>query len=186
MDTALQQTLKEGESVVWAGPRLAAAAKKQSITAVLFGLTFTLFSALILYSLYSRASTSGKPLPVVPMLIVFPFLFVGLLFLFSPVLISQRTKRTFYAVTNKRALVMYLKKDGETVVHEYTPERLGNLTVRTGPHGAGDIIFQVIRRRVQGSGDWPEQRIFKGFLGVANVREVEGHLNALVASVPSN
>lgn len=186
MDAALQDTLRQGEAVAWAGPRLASSTMRQSVPAFIFGVIFTAIAVFIIYSIYANATNAGKPVPTLPMLFVLPFVLVGLLFMASPMMIAKSASRTFYAVTNQRALVVYLKKNGQTVVYEYTPERLGNITVREKDAGSGDIIFQIIHTRMQGSGEWPEQRIFKGFLGIANVREVEAHVKSLVASAPSH
>lgn len=93
-------------------------------------------------------------------------------------------QRTWYVVTNRRALVGRPTVFGESAVESYTPLQLQKMNRRESwfAAGAGDLIFHTERRlevtthsdgRGNSSSSVRERGIRYGFLGVEDVAAVE-------------
>ena len=100
---------------------------------------------------------------------------------FKPARLQDEARRTFYAVTNRRALVIVTGKTRE--VRSYAPHQI-QLGRREREHGRGDVLFNDARsyerepplrsfqlHRTEKDEDEKERET--GFFGIENPREVE-------------
>ncbi|MGX9415713.1 hypothetical protein ACWU4D_00040 [Vibrio sp. WJH972] len=104
-----------------------------------------------------------------------PFLLIGIVMQFSPLLMVYKAKRTAYIVTNSRAIIF----DGgfTTTIRSFNSTRLQDLRRKQRSDGSGDLIFE---RRFYTDGDGDRQFTDYGFLAIANVKEVERIVRTLI------
>jgi hypothetical protein len=110
---------------------------------------------------------------------------LGFVFLLAPLFASKRAARTFYALTNKRALVWEGGWLFGNSFEEYGPARLSGMKKQTSwiMKGAGDLVFKeeihvttTTNRDSRGryAGTSTSVRVVQhGFLGIADVNEIE-------------
>jgi hypothetical protein len=79
---------------------------------------------------------------------------------------SNHLRRTLYAITNRRVLIMSVGKPKRT--ESYPPEKLEFIRPVSKKGGRGDIYFTVLR----GKGRHRHMRFNHGFLDIAEVEQV--------------
>ncbi|HUX75830.1 MAG TPA: hypothetical protein VMY40_04230 [Anaerolineae bacterium] len=79
---------------------------------------------------------------------------------------SNHLRRTLYAITNRRVLIMSVGKPSRT--ESYPPEKLDFIRPVSKKAGRGDIYFTVLR----GKGRHRHMRFNHGFLDIAEVEQV--------------
>jgi hypothetical protein len=151
----------------------------------MFGQMFTGFAVVSL--LFGVAVTqavywSGSGMPwygmLAPLFCV-PFIGAGLLLLRQP---RRRARETVYGLTDRRAIVVAsLYPIRKTVVRSYGPEQLGAIEIEVFEDGMGSVVFErapdeTIRGRTPTYAP-------RGFIGIADVRRVEGMVRRLAGSV---
>jgi hypothetical protein len=170
----IQSELQSGEVVRWSGQPDPREAAKGAYAILLFAIPWTAFA------LFWIAGASGfrwpdfhrGPQALFP-LFGLPFVAVGVGMLLSPVWARRQARRTYYVVTDRRAVIF---TDGPTAtVRSFGSRELQNLERIQKPDGSGSIYFggyvpPAGHRRLP-------QRL--GFLGIRDVRAVEGLLAAL-------
>jgi hypothetical protein len=88
--------------------------------------------------------------------------------------------RLAYMITDRRAAIIKRTALGRKHIDSFMPQGLRNLGVRRRPGGTGTILFKGEKEgTIAAPGLWNE-----GFLGIANVEEVEAMLRRLESSVP--
>ncbi len=161
----VQAELRPGEKQVWAGRPLPRVFRGQAIVACLFGLPFA--GAGLFVELHA-----GRQ--VVARLFGLPFLAVGCSLITAPWWMAKKAKRTVYAVTDQRAVVITGNVFGGVTVQSFEPDRLTGITRNQRADGTGDLVFEQFTQR-QGTGTTTVRR---GFMGIDDVRQVEELIHA--------
>ncbi len=107
-----------------------------------------------------------------------PFVLIGLVMLATPLWTHRSARRTVYAVTNRRAIV--IRGGRTTSIRSYLPDRLRELHRRERNDGTGDVLFAT-RFWTDSEGDRRTEE--SGFLRIDNPKEVEARLRHLAESV---
>ncbi|HEY54566.1 MAG TPA: hypothetical protein G4N94_14050 [Caldilineae bacterium] len=157
MQTYLDSQLEEGERLLWAsGTNVKARMRKMRV--VVIGSVFMLFFCSGMFLLMETPSRVQ--------LALFSLLFW--LALPAVAIWGQRDhlRRTIYAITDRRALILSLDKPKRT--ESYPPEKIEFIHPVTKAGGRGDLYFVMIR----GKGQQWRMRYRHGFLDIANVEDV--------------
>jgi len=136
-----QSVMRTGENLLWSArpdPRRIAL---QTLPIFIFAIPWTAIA------LYWIAAASGFHLPDLDSRNVFTyfplfglfFVLFGLVMLALPFLAYRRAKRTFYAVTDQRCLIITSGKT--TYVDSYWDEDIGAIQRIDRRNGTGDLIF---------------------------------------------
>ncbi len=180
LEERVQAELRPGERLIWAGQPRPGRLMKTAVPVVLFGIPFTAFAIFWVVAasgiLFANA-LGGGPGDVFSCFPLFgvPFILVGLAMLSSPYWMYQSALRTCYAVTSERVIVWRASGFGGVEVRSFGGPDLTKMVRRDFPDGSGDLIFQeYLTATTDGRGFARTQRNEIGFLGVENVREVEG------------
>lgn len=182
--------LSPGEEIWWVGQPEPACyrhmnRKTQIVAAV--PLTFSVAMLLLLWALPINQRSQGFHLG---MYAAFVFGTVGILMAATPWMFPRRLRRTIYAVTNRRAIV--LNPYGELqadfmgsafnglapIIDRYEPVQVSHRKLQPRAHGGVDIVLAVYvsRRRAMNV----------GFLGLESAAEAEGHLARLASTQGQN
>lgn len=180
LDSAVRAELRQGERLVWAGTPRPWTFASTAIPIFLFGIVFLGFSVFWTASalFMTRAASSqghGGPSFMSDFFPLFgiPFMLVGLGMLLSPVGYRIKASRTAYALTDRRALVFEGSILGGRTVRSYGPEQLGTMSRIERSSGAGSLVFEEVQSYVRTDNGPSVRTTRRGFLGIANVREVE-------------
>jgi hypothetical protein len=171
----VERELQQGEKIRWIGkPKFSSLLLKGLIVIVAFvvlGGLFTYFGGRLVYrGLYSTSNDSETSMWPFGIIIVL----IGLGGLYVPVWLVRRLCRIAFVVTDTRAIIVgaHRKKKMES----YGPKQLKKLTKRTRRDGSGDLVFGKHISYSKGERHEAEY----GFLGIADVDEVEKLLKAIV------
>lgn len=176
----LENELKSGEALLWQSAPLARYLWPAVLPIVFFGIPWTAF---IVFWMVQAAQGSA-----LFALLGLPFLLVGCVMLAAPWWVTYQARRTAYALTTDRALILVLAPWGDGVsVRRYLPEELAACEREQRADGSGSIIFK--REWVSGAkGRTHERKI--GFIGVPAVQTVHLFVEELTrahrASRPSS
>jgi len=198
IDPALQNLvnaeMESGEKLQWSGQPEAMRLTKGTLPILLFAIPWTAF-ACFWVTMASMGVSHAKgmgPMILFPMFGL-PFVFVGLGMLSSPIFAYTQAKRTVYAITNKRALVLKAGGRGGKTVMSYPPAAFGDITRVEYAPNKGDLTWSplglampipinasslLIRSRYSGNAG-PS---FCGFIGIDNPHDVEKLLKQLADS----
>ena len=169
----LDAELQDGEHVVWLGQPIPERFAKGAGCLVAFGAVWTaatlgggLFWLIIL--IIARHSGDGIPTLffVFPLASV-PFALIGVAILLVPRQMRRRAKRTVYALTDQRAIL--IEAGRSTAVRSFGPESFAGVEVRQNVDGSGDVVFESDAPR-DARVYWSSFR--GGFVAVPDVREV--------------
>ena len=150
--------MRSGEKLIWAERPIASVhARREKLTA-LFGVFFFGFSAFWTYTAANQGSFALVGVPLVVM---------GLLTVLSPAWAYIRGKRTVYAISNQRLLILI--SFPRYRVASFGPHQIQRVERTERPDGSGDI---VIHRETLQSGDVNRVRE-TGFFGIREVRRIE-------------
>jgi hypothetical protein len=182
LDNRVRSELRPGERLVWTGQPLPRRFMRSAIPVVLFGIFCTAFAV------FWMAGASGLFFGVggggpggfdaffficFPLFGV-PFVLIGLGMLSSPFWMYRQAKRTCYALTDQRAIVWAAGWFRSTEVRSFAPSDLSRMSRRDYADGSGDLIFEEFLYMTRDcDGDLQSQMTERGFLGIADVREVE-------------
>ncbi|HEV3026837.1 MAG TPA: hypothetical protein VG457_04650 [Planctomycetota bacterium] len=183
----LEAILPDEERILWVGqPDLTRATRQGVITSLVGILLLALFAGLeggiSGCAAFDRLSSGFVPrdgggsgfFGVLDSLF---FVVFGVFLLGAPFLSRQAARKTLYAVTPRRLLIVRLERS--PVAQSYLLPRLPLLEGREHPDGTGDLIFSS---RTESSGDGGPTVVEIGFLGIRNVRKVEKLVRSLLAS----
>ncbi|MBK7207082.1 MAG: hypothetical protein IPH91_02210 [Elusimicrobia bacterium] len=168
----VQPQLQGGEGIRWIAPANPRMALMGGLALWLFAIPWTAFA------LFWMAGAAGfktpnfkSPAALFP-LFGLPFVLIGLAMLASPIFLYRKAKRTFYIITDRRALIF---EDGPTVkIQSFGPPQLQNIERIQSPDGSGSLIFTERRTGRNGRG------LKIGFLGIKDVQHAEALLMDLV------
>ncbi len=168
----IRQELRAGESLRWAETPKPKFFTSSTLPMVLFAIPWTAFS------IFWMCGAAGFKVPdfsgpgsFFP-LFGLPFFFIGMGMLLSPLFHYRRMKKTIYAVTNYRALII------SSTIRSFYKNELGSIVRKNRRDGRGDVIFSS---EVHSSRNGTH-RVDIGFINITNPREVEGHLHRVEAS----
>lgn len=105
----------------------------------------------------------------------------GLMFLSGPYWSWRNAKRTYYALTNQRAIIFLGCWWRTTKVYSYAPTQLAHLRRVQFADGTGHLFFDPPPAVVSGKGD-ALPPVVLGFIGVRNVKQVADAVERLVQS----
>ena len=165
--------LQKDEEIAWIGQPIPRFFTKQSVPTFLFGIPFTAFSIFWMVSAYSMSDGSSGFF-----LFGIPFLLVGSSFLLSPFWLKRIAKRSYYVLTNQRALLMMGGLFGGTAnnIRSFYPNQLNDLRRTQKSDGSGDLIFTVdISHTSEG-----HRSKDVGFLAIAEVKAIEDAVRQLI------
>ena len=172
----LQRELRENESILWYGKPIPKMFTGGGIVASIFGVIFICFSLFWVSTAWKM--TSDEFFPPSLMDRIFPFFgfiftIVGILLFLSPVWIKLDAKKTIYAITDKRCIII---KSGRVIkVKSYDKENINNYSKNEYRDGSGDIIFAKETYTTTDS-DSRDTRLRVreiGFFNIMNVVDVE-------------
>ena len=104
-----------------------------------------------------------------------PFLLVGLGIMLLPVWAWRGAKKTVYAISNERLIII-----APGSVSSFEPDEIDNLVRRERPDGSGDVIFRRDRMFARAARRGSRTRVRRdGFFGIPEVRRVEDEIRRL-------
>lgn len=189
LDARVRSELDHGEQLLWVGQPRPSRFARQAIPLVLFGIPWTAFSilwsAMATWGLRGAGRNAGAPdfVSVFFPLFGLPFILIGLGMLSSPFWYRRMAKRTFYALTDRRAILYEAGVFGGLEVRSYRPASLTKMVRRERADGSGDLVFeeQIQMRRTNNQGI-SVSKLTHGFLAIDNVREIEELLRKALPS----
>lgn len=171
----LDNEINDGEQLLWAAqPGIRQALRRairSSVPVLFFGLAWLGFISFIAYMVLT-----DPDVPLLAIAFISPFMLIGALLLSVPYWKTRWTKKTIYAVTNKRAIIIK-KTWGSVTVERYGPEKLDNMDKRERSDGSGDLLFFGITSlrdclKKASSGQKVSLRPEIGFFGIPKVNDV--------------
>jgi hypothetical protein len=180
----LNEELDNGETLLWLDQPDASRMARSCWPIMLFAIPFTAFS-IFWIAMASKASILFAAFGL-------PFLAVGLGMFTSPIWVKRSAKRTAYALTDKRAILIQQKFKTLNVT-SYRPEQLTDMEREQRVDGSGSLIFERIvsthtshNRHGHGHGAGHRRTTTtttnKGFLHIQHVKAVEDLVESMVAS----
>ncbi len=168
----IERELDAGERLLWTGRPNAARWRNRAFRMWPFAFLMTAFMLFWLWGATAHARSEWQKgrtppftsvaFPAFGLFMLYP---AGLLWL-GPWLEAARARRTFYAVTDNRALIVTTGRKAS--VQSVSPAQM-QIERRDYFGGEGDLILM---RVVKGSGE-DEKTVETGFLAIPNPREVE-------------
>lgn len=176
----LSVELDAGERVLWTDQPSPSRMRRKALPALLFSLPMGAFMVFWIWGASAPVRSTlaaGKTLSLffvaLPASGLLGLAFVLLLF-FSPWIAVATARRTFYALTDRRALVVVA--GNKKKVQSVTPQEF-SLVRRDLSDGSGDLIF---KRETTGTGE-DETTTEIGFFGIPNAPAVERMARDLAA-----
>jgi len=163
--------LDAGERLLWSGFPNPGAAALRVVPVTFFGIPFTAFSCFWIWQTWTMTSQGPRvpgPWMLFP-LFGLPFLFVGLGVMATPLWVFLSAKKTVYAVTEKRALIIV--GTASRGVQSFTHADMGDVTRVERPDGSGSVYFAS--RTVTSSSNGMSRMARIGFEGIPDVKQVE-------------
>jgi len=159
--------LAADENLVWVGqPRLDLAVRPAYLL-VPIGVLFAVFA--VGWIFLTVLITFGIMAPC-----GLPFLAVGVALILSPLWLRSFAKKTVYALSDRRTIILQPTWFGRILVQSFTAAGLGQMSRRERPDGSGDLVFQVLHA----AGGESHQTLRRGFLGIDRVKEIEDLVRA--------
>ena len=170
-ETRLRAELNSDEKLLWNGQPFAIRAWPLRIPLVLFGIPWTAFSVFCIISvIQTPRHTPSRQDPV--LLSYAPFILFGLWMLASPWWMRRGARKTVYALTDKRALILSPSWRGVIQVRGIPPEHLPDRTRTQNPDGSGSLVFtRLTTTRYSSKGGTTVVTV--GFDNIANVGDVD-------------
>lgn len=170
LESRLRDELGPAEQIVWSSQPLPNAFRGEMIGLIIFalfwnGITWAVTTGFILSRLH--ATKNGPPLFAFLFLLL--FVVIGLALVVAVFRSPGKYKRTAYAITDRRAMIITLTRRGGSTVESFRPESLTSMIRKQNADGSGDLIFEQFRER-RGSGT---TTIRRGFIGIRDVKLVE-------------
>jgi len=179
---AVEAELRLGEQLVWADRPGSARMARYAIRDPLIGIPFTGF---VLF-FFSRINWHGMGLGSLAFVgfVALWMLFGGLIFVLSPLISAWSARKTIYAITDRRLLIIHKFPLERT--HSYAPALINNLKTVERVNGEGDIIFRKETKPTEVEKGFLSVSVEFGstteigFFGISEVRKVEAAIQRLV------
>jgi hypothetical protein len=176
-ESVARQEVGPNETVLWAGKPDPKRMALRSWPLTCFAIPWTAFAIFWVVAasgmIFGGSSPSNAPgiFALFP-LFGLPFVLIGFGMLLAPLWANLRAKKTVYAATERRLLII---TEGRTRnVQSFDASDIKDVERRERPDGSGDIVFArrtSYSRDSDGHGRQSTTEI--GFFGVPNVRDVE-------------
>ncbi len=177
MRQVLERELDRGERALWMGQPSPGRMAKRNLPILIFAIPWTAFA------IFWMAGAAGFKIPDFSKggmenlfsLFGIPFVLIGLGMFLSPLWAMKKAKKTIYAITDKRAIIMKLGR--RMAIQSFLPQQLQSLRRAQRADGSGDIIFKkefTVDSRGQRSATTEI-----GFFGIQNVKEIETMLREI-------
>lgn len=168
-----EREMRAGERLIWADRPVAPARQMLAMLPVsLFGMVFAGFAAFWIIGAASVTPDNGV-FSFFPLFGI-PFLLVGLGIMLLPVWAWMGAKKTVYAISSDRLVII-----ARGSVRSFEPQEIENLERRERPDGTGDIIFSRDDVRTHSSRGSRTRVRREGFFGIPEVRRVEDEIRRL-------
>lgn len=131
--------LIDGEEILWSGkPESKSGFSIGNVFLIFFGIIWLSFSLFMEYNAIMVYIETGF---IIMALFGLPFVFIGFFLLFGlPLYAKKKKKSVYYAVTNKRLIIVNLSKKSKNVQTEFIKDLKGiNKIIRK--NGIGTIVF---------------------------------------------
>jgi hypothetical protein len=174
--------LHEGESVVWCGQPVPRMIIKREIGGIFIGgilLGAALAAMINLVPAVFETNDSESAVIMVSILsgVILMGLLPGLFFVSSPYWSWRKAKRTYYVITNRRAILFQANCWKGMTVYSYEPSQLRRLRRVQFAEGSGHLFFEPDPTDVGGE---RASKADLGFLGLDDVKQVADAIDALV------
>jgi len=170
-----EREMRVGERLIWADRPVAPGRQALALLPVLlFGVVFAGFAAFWITAAALMTADAGE-FSFFP-LFGLPFLLVGLGIMTLPVWAWMGAKKTVYAISSDRLVII-----ARGSVRSFEPHEIENLERRERPDGNGDVIFHRDHVRTYSSRGGRTRVRRNGFFGIAEVRQVENEIRRLKA-----
>lgn len=163
------------EQVVWWGQPLAEEVGRRFGPASLIGLGIIGIAIYWTSSQIREALRQAEPSWAMAWLGL-PMFLVGLGVLCVPLLATVVAEKTWYVLTNGRAMVFHGMPLGLRSISDYYPAQLRDMVCAENEGGIGDLVFERVE---SADADGIPQTKEYGFLGIENVRDVENLIHEL-------
>lgn len=164
--------LEHGEHLVWYGQPSGAVMAKSTWPVFIFAVPWTLFS--LFWTGMALFITDGIESGVFGWLFPLfglPFIGIGFWMLAAPFRAAQKAKRTIYAITNKRAVI--ITTGAVKKVQSFYPKDIKDIRRTEKTDGSGNLHFAAESLQPSRGGAYNQQ---SGFLGIPEVNMVELYL----------
>jgi hypothetical protein len=180
MQHRVESELDRDESMLWCGRQtLTKRHLLMTLPVAFFGMFFggfALFWIVMAFTMTSKAGNGDVPFLFRYLFPLFgiPFLLVGLALMSSPFWATRRAKKTFYALTNKRAIVWQAGFFGGLSVRSFRADDLDDMIRIEHGDGRGDLIFREYVTTTYSHDHGRRHHLRRvGFIGIENVHDVE-------------
>jgi len=170
----VENELRNDEQIVWTDQPIPSHVARRALPISAFGLFFGGFAVFWFVGALgaTQGSQTGWMNSIFP-LFGLPFVAIGLAMFASPLFVARRARKTVYAITNQRAMIVTCGRWHK--VSSFAPERLQTFDRTTRSDGSGDLIFG---QDLALQGNHLRFQSY-GFIGVREVRHVESLLREL-------
>jgi hypothetical protein len=174
LERMAQNELGAGERLLWVGQPNPWRSTLTSFAIYLFAIpwtAFVIFWEAMALGMGSHVRNQSGPFLIFPLFGI-PFVLIGLGMLSTPIWVYRKMRRTLYAVTDKRLLIIISGRS--RTVQSYDERSIGDIQRREYTDGSGDIIFaRKLRYGTDDNGTTTTSTTNIGFLGIPDVRSVE-------------
>lgn len=178
LQRSLQSQLWPNEKIIWSAQPNPAAFRASFGTAIV-GLCFAGFGAVALGFVWHARTLSTRLLAG---LCPGASILLGLAFMSAPFSARRRASQKIYAVTDRRAMILWVSSNGESDVQSYTPDRLGAIERRERSDGSGDLILERYNHATGQA--YSSDNIENGFRAIENVHAVQQLIATTLLSGP--
>lgn len=171
--TIAQREMRSDERLIWADRP---APGRMALTGLPFTVFGTFFGGFALFWIAGAMQSTPSDAGVFSLFPLFglPFLLAGLGMFLTPVRFWWNAKKTVYAISNERLVII----KGRTV-RSFEPDEIEDLERRERADGSGDVIFHSNLVRSQSRYGSRTRVRRNGFFGVPDVRQVEDEIRRL-------
>lgn len=161
----LQSVMLRDEKLCWTGIPRPFFFRKEDVPMFVFGIVWTLLICPLAFSIISNV----QDVPIMVYIFITPFILIGVGLLSVPLFTYRRAQKTFYALTNKRAIIVTPRFfSGHTINCYDLEEGVIKEQIRQAD-GSGDLIFRY--EAAFHLNHTPVMRSV-GFLKLPNIQEV--------------
>jgi hypothetical protein len=174
----VDRELGAGEHAEWVAQPIPARLARAALPAVLFGIPWTAFA--IFWTVMASGVTSHRGRSGWSWVFALwgvPFILVGLGMLTSPCWVLWRARRTAYVLTDRRAIILSVGWRSKVSLRSFEPSALADLRRTERADGSGDLVFTT---DISTGSRGRTNSTPVGFVGIRNVKEVEGRVRRLV------
>jgi hypothetical protein len=175
----LQNELDPGEKLMWSGAPSAGRMARMALPATVGGILF-LGIAICVVTLGNHPRLSDLFKSGFAVVFIAIFFTIPLLLALSPLWAAAQARRTVYAVTSRRAIILVRSIFGSISMRAFYPPELGATERVEKPDGSGDVILATIFIATKNG----QQRQRLGFFGISDAKAVHDLVQSLAKTVP--